>query len=354
MTGRLTRERDEINGIEIEKGDLEKVRTKISLKFKKNNDGKMSIMELVKHHKSSLVAAVREASDRKTSMKIRLRLNITYVKPDEHFDGEVDQKEMQAAMLSDTDSINKSDTHQKTNQMLEQINSKAERLEQTDVNGKPIGSGWSIKTIDELTIDFFETKSKGASSYIPTPARYTNAMCGLINIHNEDEECFCWCLKYHQSKKGKNDLRISALRKVEDKYNYQDIQFPVSYDDIAVFEEQNQVSIYVYEINESNNKIDESNRGNYNYITNDIIYLLRIDQGDKSHYVYIKNLDHFIHAHKHVEDASKRTCPCCQCKVHVHEFKVHISKCYNYAKENTITNASTRYHVAVHQLQEQD
>ena len=63
MTGRLTRERDEINGIEIEKGDLEKVRTKISLKFKKNNDGKMSIMELVKHHKSSLVAAVREALD---------------------------------------------------------------------------------------------------------------------------------------------------------------------------------------------------------------------------------------------------------------------------------------------------
>ena len=67
MTGRLTRERDVINGIEIEKGDMEKVRTKISLKFKKNNDGKMSIMELVKHHKSSLIAAVREALDRKSN-----------------------------------------------------------------------------------------------------------------------------------------------------------------------------------------------------------------------------------------------------------------------------------------------
>ncbi len=71
-------------------------------------------------------------------------------------------------MLSDTDSINKSDMHQKINQMLEQIKkSKAERLEQTDVNGKPIGSGWSIKSIYELTIDILETKSIRASSYIP-------------------------------------------------------------------------------------------------------------------------------------------------------------------------------------------
>ena len=97
-------------------------------------------------------------------MKIRLRLNITYVKPDEHFDCQVDETEMKAAMLSDTDSINKSDMHQKINQMLDQINSKAERLEQTDVNGKPIGSGWAIKSIDELTIDIFETKSVRASS----------------------------------------------------------------------------------------------------------------------------------------------------------------------------------------------
>ena len=39
MTGRLTRERDAINGIEIDKGDIDKVRTKISLKFKTYNDG---------------------------------------------------------------------------------------------------------------------------------------------------------------------------------------------------------------------------------------------------------------------------------------------------------------------------
>ena len=87
---------------------------------------------------------------------------------------------------------------------------------------------------------------------------------------------------------SKNDMRVTALKTVQDKYNYDRIQYPVSYDDISVCEEQNQVCIYVYEINESNNKIDESKKGICNCITNEIIYLLRIDKDGKSHYVYIK------------------------------------------------------------------
>ena len=51
-------------------------------------------------------------------------------------------------------------------------------------------------------------------------------------------------------------MRVTTLKKVQYKYNYDRIQYPVSYSDIAVFEEQNQVCIYEYEISESNNKIN--------------------------------------------------------------------------------------------------
>ena len=34
-------------------------------------------------------------------------------------------------------------------------------------------------------------------------------------------------------------------------------------------------------------KVIESKQCNINYITTDIIYLLRIDKDDKSHYIYI-------------------------------------------------------------------
>ena len=59
--------------------------------------------------------------------------------PDEQFDGHVEMIEMKAAMLSNTDSINKGDMHQK-NDMIDQINNKAEVLEQSAVNGRPIGA----------------------------------------------------------------------------------------------------------------------------------------------------------------------------------------------------------------------
>ena len=66
-------------------------------------------------------------------------------------------------------------------------------------------------------------------------------------------------------------MRITALKQVQDKYNFDRIQYPVPYDSISAVEEQNQVCMHVYEINESNNKIDESKKGNYDYITNEII-----------------------------------------------------------------------------------
>ena len=65
------------------------------------------------------------------------------------------------------------------------------------------GSGWKIKQIKTLSIRVYKTKPPRGSSYIPTPAPYNTSRSGLINIQNEDEECFKWCVKYHQSKQEK-------------------------------------------------------------------------------------------------------------------------------------------------------
>ena len=55
-------------------------------------------------------------------------------------------------------------------------------------------SDWRIKEFKAIFIDMFETRPVRGSSYIPTPERFSNAKCGLINIHNEDHECFKWCV----------------------------------------------------------------------------------------------------------------------------------------------------------------
>ena len=97
-------------------------------------------------------------------------------------------------------------------------------------DGKPIGSGWGIVSFNKLSINIFETKARRASSYIPTPEKYSNPKCGLVNIRNDDELCFQWCLKHHQSAKCHHDTRVPKLKKVEEKYNYVEMEFPAAYE----------------------------------------------------------------------------------------------------------------------------
>ena len=76
------------------------------------------------------------------------------------------------------------------------------------------GTGWIIKNFLNIFIDIYETKPIRAASYIPTPQKFNNSRCGLINIQNDDQECFKWCMKYHQSAKDKNASRICKLKKL--------------------------------------------------------------------------------------------------------------------------------------------
>ena len=60
-----------------------------------------------------------------------------------------------------------------------------------------------ISRIEKIIIVVYQTKKSRGSSYIPTPLQYNNSRCGLINIKNEDDKCFYWCMKYHSSKQEK-------------------------------------------------------------------------------------------------------------------------------------------------------
>ena len=71
---------------------------------------------------------------------------------------------------------------------INKYNIKDRSIDHRDVEGKPMGSGWKIVSIDKLAIDIFETKPLRGSSYIETPEKYSNAKCARINSKNEDEE----------------------------------------------------------------------------------------------------------------------------------------------------------------------
>ena len=46
-----------------------------------------------------------------------------------------------------------------------------------------------------------------------------------------------WCMRYHQSPKTNNSSKINYLLGVKDKYDYGEMEYPASFEDIAQFEE---------------------------------------------------------------------------------------------------------------------
>ena len=109
-----------------------------------------------------------------------------------------------------------------------------------------MGSGWSLKQVVGLFITTYTQKPSRGSSYIPTPQVLCNPKLSLVNIKNHDQECFKYCMLYHQSAKVKNGCRVSYLRQIEDKYNWANVNFPCSFDDITTFESNNQVCVNVF------------------------------------------------------------------------------------------------------------
>ena len=149
-------------------------------------------------------------------------------------------------------------------------------------------------------------------------------------------------MRYHQSDRGHHCERCSASSQVDDKYDYTGISFPASYEDISKFEDQNQVCIYVYAV--ENESIIPDKPGNAKYMMNDCIHLLRLEDGTKSHYAYIKHIDRLLDRGKNMCDKDKRYCPTCQGKVKFGEYNERVGECYACRKDSTVEATERRRH----------
>ena len=247
--------------------------------------------------KEKLIIAARKLLIMKTNMKFGLGVNATFASTDSKTDvtNTVSTKHMSVNSKAEVPRVMDSLIDIAIN-MFEHINHK--------------GSGYTIKKINHVFLKSFKVKPLRGSSCIPTPEKFANSRCGLVNIKNEDNECFKWCMKYHQTKKEKNCDRTTVLSKIEDKYNYENVNFPAGFDDIETFEKNNKVAVFVYNITDG--AITREKVGDPEYVCNDVIYLLRIEQEELSHYVYIKHLSRLININFNGKATGKNLCPYCE------------------------------------------
>ena len=153
------------------------------------------------------------------------------------------------------------------------------------------GSGWVIESIDGHYINIVKYRPLRGNSYIKLPLELQNASKGLINIKNDDDECFRWCHLAHKFPVTTHPERVSKYKHVKRELNYSNVDFPVDTKDYSKIENQNAININVFGYEDKQiYPIHISKRNN-----KDVLDLLLITENKKRHYVYIKDFNRFMY-----------------------------------------------------------
>ena len=124
----------------------------------------------------------------------------------------------------------------------------------------------------------------------------------MINLENEDQQCFKWCVTRALNPVDKNSERITELLREESKIpNWGDMEYPVKLREIDKFEKLNpriSINVFGYEGKVSPLRISKLQRE----IT---INLLLIHDERETHYCVIKNMSRLLRSQvtKHTESA---------------------------------------------------
>ena len=70
------------------------------------------------------------------------------------------------------------------------------------------GSGWTIESVDNHYLNIVQYQPMKGSSYIELPPELSHHRKGLINMKNEDNECFRWCHIRRLNPQDTNPQRI--------------------------------------------------------------------------------------------------------------------------------------------------
>ena len=221
--------------------------------------------------------------------------------------------------------------------MVDEIEERMQKAENAE------GSGWVLESIENIKLHTAKWDPLNAGSYIDLPTFLKNKKA-IINMKNQDEKCFMWCVLRALNPKDKNTERIDEeLKSKQDTLNMQGIRYPVSFRDIDRFESQNpNISISVMGYNE-NERVYPLKISKYTGCEHDIILML-IKDGEKSHYCLVKNMSALIFSQINNHKGSRNICLNC-----FNSFKTndkldkHKEYCYNNECVKTIVPEKGTY-----------
>ena len=154
------------------------------------------------------------------------------------------------------------------------------------------GSGWTIKSVDGHFINVIKYRPLRGYSYISLPKELQHPAKGIINMKNNDNECFRWCHIRHLLPQNEHPERIKKCdKKYVEKLDYSGIDFPVSVKQYNKIEKQNNIRVNVFGYEEKQPYVIYVSKEKFNSCLN----LLLITEGEVWHYCLLKDFNKFMY-----------------------------------------------------------
>ena len=160
-----------------------------------------------------------------------------------------------------------------------------------NLQGKMKGSDFEFDGVNFLYYDFNKMSINRGGSYIDSPQWLKNKK-STINPKNNDEKCFQYAvtLALNLNSTDNHPERIYKIKPFINKYNWKDIDFSAMSKDWKKFESNNEIALNILYVPHNTKKINIAYKSKHNLTREKIEILLMISNGEKWHYIAVKNL----------------------------------------------------------------
>ena len=199
-------------------------------------------------------------------------------------------------------------------EMTDEIEEEIQKVQETVSD-----SSWMYSDVIKLVLHTTKWEPIYGSSYIPLDPYLANKKA-IINMKNEDDKCFMWCVLRALYPKNDHPERIDKdLKSKQDIINMNGIHYPVNFRAIDRFEDLNpNISISVLGYNKEEG-VFPLKISKYTGCDNDIVLLLlkeavKGENGEikeKTHYTLVKNKSALIASQKNNHKGKRHLCLNC-------------------------------------------
>ncbi len=188
-------------------------------------------------------------------------------------------------------------THTITTQLGDTYEEMKEKMLESLAKYQKEGSGWRLHSVKGLNVVSIKFNPLSGSGHSKLPS-FIAKKKGIINIKNDDDQCFKWAVTRALNPVNRDSERITKeLKDQAEEYDWSGITFPVKLEDIKIWEKNNDKFVNVFGYDEDVQKvyvIRMGDRCSSTVLEEDQNKFISLFLHDDKHYCVVKSLGRLV------------------------------------------------------------